>query len=482
MKKRNIYGGHSQELRELYEEAGQASKVVVGAIDYAKGEHVVLLCNGEGDVLRKPFAVKNTPEGLEYLRQQIEQACCYRHINPKHVYFGGEDGGGYTENFIAALRACGWLVAGINPQDAKQQRTNLQASTDRLDLFGIASMLVQRRGQYAPAQVGHYRNLRTLVRHRRASVRLHTQERQRMHTLVDRLFPGFLDEQLSGLTPFAPPSLKLMERRFSATQVARCHAKSLALRLARVGATHAEEKAAKLQTYARQVFPPADEYRDTWQISLQQHVELFRCLEGSLNGLEREIAVWLAQTAGAWLTTVRGIGVVLAAGVAAEIGDPQLQRPVSNLSSYAGIIPRVSQTGGPSQPAFTGSVAKRCNRILKDYIVQSASHLGLHGAEELMQDYHRRDAAGQHADFGIARRYLRLGMALMRRGEIYLPRALRKSSATAEQRAAYYQKLWPYLFDKWAKYQAHKVAFAPENPLGQWRAMVQELYGLKLSL
>jgi transposase len=273
-----------------------------------------------------------------------------------------------------------------------------------------------------------------------------------------------------------------MERRFSATQIARCPAKSLALRLARVGATHPEEKVAKLQAYARQVFAPADEYRDTWQISLQQHVELFRCLEDSLNGLEREIAVWLAQSAGAWLTTVRGIGVVLAAGVSAEIGDPHLQKPVNNLSSYAGIVPRVSQTGGPCQPAVSGSVAKRCNRILKDYLVQSASHLGLHGAEELMQDHHRRDIAGQHADFGIARRYLRLGMALMRRSEIYLPPALRRPSVTAQQRATYYQKLWPYLFDKWAKYQAHKVAFAPENPLGQWRTMVQEIYGLKLSL
>jgi len=35
---------------------------------------------------------------------------------------------------------------------------------------------------------------------------------------------------------------------------------------------------------------------------------------------------------------------------------------------------------------------------------------------------------------------------------------------------------------KWRKYDAHRVAFAPDNPLGQWRNMVQELYEIKLKI
>jgi len=66
---------------------------------------------------------------------------------------------------------------------------------------------------------------------------------------------------------------------------------------------------------------------------------------------------------------------------------------------------------------------------------------------DLKEDHRRRDAAGQHADFGIARRYLRMGMRLMRGSCVYLPPSLRN-----------------------------------ENPLGQWRAMIQELYGLELKL
>jgi len=79
------------------------------------------------------------------------------------------------------------------------------------------------------------------------------------------------------------------------------------------------------------------------------------------------MALWPAQTQGAFPTTLRGIGIVLAAGATAEIGDPTKQKPVANAVSYSGIIPRVKQTGGPEGQTRTGKVSKRCNRILKNW-------------------------------------------------------------------------------------------------------------------
>jgi hypothetical protein len=152
------------------------------------------------------------------------------------------------------------------------------------------------------------------------------------------------------------------------------------------------------------------------------------------------------------------------------------------LVSYAGIIPRVKQTGGPQGETYTGPVAKRCNRILKNYVVQSASHFGLHCPEDLMLDYKRREAAGQHADFGIARRYLRMAMCLMRTSQTYLPRHLRQPGVKLEERAGYYLTAWPYLREKWQKLGALGAVFAKDRPLGQWRDMVEKLYEIKLTL
>ena len=482
MKKKTIYSNQSQELLRLFEDAGSNAKVMCVPMDYAKKDHVVMFCNGYGDILRKPFSVKNTVEGVEYLTEQVSRSCLHRGIDLRHVFFGGEDVGSYAENFVNTLRCKGWLVACVNAHDAKEQRANIQASTDGLDLMGIASMLLNRRANCSPAQSGVYRNLRTLVRHRKKRVVMSTQLRNQIHTVVDRLFPGFLDERKSGIVPFTNSSLYLMENRFSAPQIRRRKRDKLIEILRRHGTSKPEMTAAKLQEYAKGVLITPDEYVGTLQLSLAHHVKLLRCMEDNIEQLEKEIALWLAQTQGAFLTTVRGIGIILAAGVTAEIGDPNEQKPLNNLVSYSGIIPKVKQSGGPDGKTYIGKVSKRCNRILKNYVVQSGLHLGLHGPEDLMADYKRRDAAGQHADFGIGRRYLRMAMCLMKTSQVYLPHGLRRPEVEPHQRAGYYLMTWPYLREKWHKLGALEVAFEKDQPLGRWRNMVQEIYEIKLTL
>jgi transposase len=58
------------------------------------------------------------------------------------------------------------------------------------------------------------------------------------------------------------------------------------------------------------------------------------------------MAQLLAQTQGAFLTSIKGIGIVLAAGVTAEIGTLWFNGRRIKLASYAGIVPKVKQSGG----------------------------------------------------------------------------------------------------------------------------------------
>ena len=167
MKKTNIYQNQSQELLYLFEDAGSYDKAMCVPMDYAKNDHLVMFCNGHGDILRKPFSVKNTPEGIAYIDNQVMRSCRRRCIKKEHVFFGGEDANSFAKNFVSSLRSKGYLVANVNAHDAKKQRISVQASTDRIDLMGIASMLLNCRGNCCPAQTGIYRNLRTIVRHRR---------------------------------------------------------------------------------------------------------------------------------------------------------------------------------------------------------------------------------------------------------------------------------------------------------------------------
>jgi transposase len=482
MKKPSIYSDRSQELLVLFEKAGNLSKLMCVPIDYAKKDHLVMFCNGNGEVLRKPFSVNNSVDGVKYLLDQVSRSCRFRHIQFNHVFFGGEDVNSYAENFANTLRAKGWLVANVNAHDAKKQRENLQASTDRLDLMGIATMLLSRRANCCPAQTGVYRNLRTLVRHRKKLVKMKTEVRNRIHTIVDRLFPGFLNEKKSGIRPFTNSSLYLMQERFSAPQIRRRQRGALIRNLEKRGTKKTEQVAAKLQEYASQVLTTPDEYTATLQVSLTNHVIHYRCLFDGAQQLVNEMAQLLAQTQGAFLTSIKGIGIVLASGVTAEIGNPLVQRSTDQLASYAGIVPKVKQSGGRQGSSITGRVSKRSNHILKDFVVQSAFHIGRYGPKDLHDDFSRREAAGQHAEFGIARRFIRMAMCMMRTSQVYLPPDKRSTYTKPERRADYYLAMWPYLRDKWSKASTLNVAFAKDKPLGQWRYIVQEVYGIKLKM
>lgn len=482
MKKKNIYPNRSQELMSLFEQAGNNSKVMCIPIDYAQNDHVVLFCNGNGDVLRKPFSVKNTPEGVAYLIEQVKRSCRHRGIKKQHVFFGGEDVNWFAENFANALLNKGWLVANVNAHDAKKQRENLQASTDRLDLMGIATMLLNRRGNCRPAQSGVYKNLRTLVRHRKKLVKMKTEIRNRIQAVVGRLFPGFLNQKKSGIKPFSNISLYLMKERFSPTQIRRRQRPTLIRVFQKLGCRKSEETAAKLQEYATQVLTTPSEYVASLQVSLACQVNLYYCLLDNILQLEKEMALLLCQTQGAFLTSIKGIGLVLASGVTSEVGNPLQQRSAANLVSYAGIIPRVKQSGGTQGQSIPGRVSKRSNHIFKDYVVQSAFHIGRYGPDDLQADYKRREASGQHADFGMGRRFVRMAIQLMRTSQIYVPLYLRTQKVERHQIAGYYLSIWPFLKEKWDKFGALNAAFVKDRPLGQWRYIVQEVYGIKLQM
>jgi len=481
MAKRSIYTHQNQTLIDLFKDAKNPDKVLCVPIDYAKKTHMALCCNGAGTVLKKAFPVKNNPEGVEFLLEAVDKICRKHHIDIQHVFFGGEDCGTFSLNFIYKLRDEGFLVMGVNAKDAADQRENMQASTDELDLLGIAKLLLNRRGSKAGGELGEERALRILTRYRNKHVRLRTATKNQIHQKTDQLFPGFLDETLSGIPPFSDASLYLMQDRFSPPQLQKRQDKALLKQLKATGLQQAEKAIGTLKSYSRQVLIQPLELSGLLQTSLTGEISLYRCLTTNIEQIEREIAQQFAKTPGAMMTTIKGIGITLAAGVSSEMGPPSSQSSTRRLTSYAGIIPRLKQTGGPGKPAKIGKVSRRCNHLLKNFIVQCGNHLGQHGPIDLKEDHRRRGANKQHADFGMARRLLRIGMCLMRNNDSYLPPELRHG-ATKEELRSYYLQQWPKLLKKWTKLGAEQAAFHKDNPLGQWRKRIEAIYEIELPL
>jgi transposase len=476
----SIYSKQNPKIRAILERAGDSRKVLAVALDYAKSKHSALFCNGLGDVLKKPFAIENTKLGLERLLDEVQSTCTRRAIDRQHVFFGGEDRPSYAQNFIDHLCQKGYLVVRVNAWEAKQQRDNHQASTDQLDLRSIAKTMLQQCSYNAVESSQTYEQLREKSRCRSYLVGEQTAIKLHIHGYIDRLFPSFLNVKQSGIAPFSPASLALMKDRFSAEQIGRRHLSSLSTELKRHGVAEPDSVAEQVRELARQALSAGAQHVSVWQSSLEQCVGVYEQLEQSILILEKELAHWLAISPAALLTSIRGIGVVLAAGMVGEIGDPAQWRGLRHTCSYVGIIPGVEQTGGPDKPAYTTGVKRRCNRRAKNWVVQAGSHLGTQGPNPLHEQYRQLLENGQHADFVISRRLLRISKDLMRRGAVYRPKELLDPNTPTQKLADYYQQLWPTLLDKWAGLVSWDHLFSPQNPLGQWRQMVQELYHLSL--
>jgi len=483
-KTQSVYRNQNALVRAVFERAGDTKKVLCVALDYAKRKHVALICDGHGDVIKASFPVENNAAGIAHLIKEISATARRRKIPEDQIFLGGEDEAAYVANFTQALREKGYLVVRVNAYEAKENRENLLASTDTLDLLGIAKTLLSRRARLTgdtSSNNAAYHHLREITRCRRTLVRQKTAASNRIHALADQLFPGFLNASQSALTPFTDASLELMKERFSAPEIARRRPVSLANLLRRHRVQLPDETAARIIQLAREALPPAARRVATLQRILAATVDLYQCLQRNALELRADAALTLATTPYVMLTSIPGIGFVLAAGLAGELGDPKHLGKLDSLCAYAGIVPRTLQSGGPDSPAIQGHASPRCNRILKDWTVQSAQKIHLYGPPELKDRITRWNANGQHGIFAAARHHLRLASTLVKNEIPYLAPEGRGRQATPEQIASAAQASWQILQRKWRTVSGGLDLILDEaHPLGFWRRVINELHGIDL--
>ena len=495
-KGRSIYRQQCPQLAELFAAAGQINKVAVVAMDYAKREHRVIIADGTGSLLEPAFSIRNSAEGVDYLCNKVAACMKRHHIKPGHVCYGGEDEPAWAANFLSSLQARGALVLRVNAREAKDARDSHIASTDDIDVLGIAKCLLMRKARPISAAVmqedqaaRRVQALRELVRQRRRLVFNQTATQNQIHALVDRLCPGFLDEAQSGLVKFGNASLALMSSRFSAQELSRRRTSTLARELRRSGMSQqrAEAKAEQIQSLARSALPAAPAQVPALQRSLESAVELLRSLSRVIDDLEAAMADELSYLPAAVFTTLPGIGIVLAAALAAELGANLHTTPFGSQCAYAGIVPRTAQSGGSQGQPVQGAASRRCNRILKDYLVQAASKQQQCGAPEFKDAFKEMKLAGQHAEFAIARRMLRTLRAMHRQQSIYLPAQLRhiigKAERTSVEQAAlraYYHQVHEKLCTKWQRGPDWQRFLGEDRVLGSLMRSQDSLQGLGL--
>lgn len=105
--------------------------------------------------------------------------------------------------------------------------------------------------------------------------------------------------------------------------------------------------------------------------SVEVQLELLDHLEEEILGTEKQIEAVVAATAEMkLLTTMPGVGPILAVVLAMEIGDVKRFPGPEHLASYAGTVPRIKSSGGKS---YFGKVRPDVNRYMKWALVEAAN-------------------------------------------------------------------------------------------------------------
>ncbi len=110
---------------------------------------------------------------------------------------------------------------------------------------------------------------------------------------------------------------------------------------------------------------------EVWRDSIAEQLELAEEMDGRIDPLERELRpLARADERAACSATMPGIGPLLSLTFAAEIGEVSRFSGTGKLIGYAGLAPRVSQSGERSE---TGALSKAGSRTLRWAAVEAAN-------------------------------------------------------------------------------------------------------------
>lgn len=166
-----------------------------------------------------------------------------------------------------------------------------------------------------------------------------------------------------------------------------------------------------------------DELPPQTRHSVEAQLELLDQVEEHIRVCEKQIEEVVKRTpAMKLLTTLPGVGSVLAVVIAMEVGEIKRFPRAENLASYAGTVPRIKESGGRVR---FGKVRPDVNRYLKWALIEAANIVVLNQARwpgrHVVQLYRRIKQRRGHAKavVAVARHLAEATYWMLKRNEAY---------------------------------------------------------------
>jgi transposase len=447
-------------------------EILYASIDIAKYYHSAMVVNFFGDVIIPKFDFPYNNHGINFLRKKLQTA--QKQTQAKKLFLGLESTGHYHENLVASLRATGYHAQVIRPIDSKNERDNVHAKTDAIDLAAIAKVIISSKGTRSHIPDPIYYNLQRASRTHRQLTWQETRTKNIITFIVDKTFntlwnpenPIFSDK-------WGKASLLFIENYPTPQQAIKLGVKRLAAFFKKHDTKLGMDTAQRIVQLAKITPARSLEEMESDMKALEAHIQVLRTLMSSVMEQKKQMVKFLVQTPGTYLLSIPGIGIVYASDFTAEVGDVHRFAYAKQVISLAGTAPRKHQSGEVDKLNLpTSHKGKNHLRVTVNQIALSLnSHCGEYHRYYSSKRYQYKDTPGK-ARTATANRFIKLAFAMMKSKTLYYPRAGNPLMTDKE----YYQCVWDKMKQRVAPYLCDDIP--QDNYLTRIKHELEDEYGI----
>lgn len=387
---------------------------IVG-IDVAKRKHDVTVITADGDIVCKSFSITNNCSGYNRLMEKLRKLTNIR----SEFIFALESTAHYWLALYTRLLKEGFTVVVPNPiQTASMREMCLHHNkTDAIDSYAIAEVI--RFGRYSASNVSQEKlfALKELCRNRFYLIDTASDFKRKIITLLDRIFPEY---ETFFESMFCKTSIAVLKRYPTPQKLANAQLSKLTELLRKNSGGHFGEWKAKEMKAAAKTSFGIEDYAGTYSKLMAAFIDQQQALQAKADELEKDIAVLLKEF-DTPLTSIPGIGTLLAASILSEIGDVTRFPFADKLASYIGLNPTIRQSGNFTAP--NSHMSKHGSPYLRRAIWMASQVAVLH--DPMFQAfYERKRSQGKNymtAMGHVAKKMVSVIYAVMRDRIDYVP-------------------------------------------------------------
>lgn len=368
-------------------------------IDISKYKHDCIVVNDAGAIVRNVFSFDNSRAGFDQF------ITMYRSLDPDEIKkIGFEATGHYQDNFKVFLEQSDIQFMELNAllvHKFKNSQTLRGVKTDKTDAKLIASYLSTIEFKPYPKISYHMLALRSLCKRHFNLIGERTRYLLRITNFLDRTFPEF--KEFIGNNLKSKTAMYILHNYGIPSKIVNMNIQSFD-NLRRISHGHfSAVKFATLKELAKNTIGfscPNDLFE------INSLLRIYDAYEEEISKVENEITTLMSKIK-SHIPTIPGISDVSAATMIAEIEDITRFSDPNKLLAYAGLDPRIYQSGTTDSK---GRMNKKGSVTLRRVLMNCAESSMVHNPS--FYDYYKkkRDEGKSHrtALSHVARKLVRL--------------------------------------------------------------------------